>query len=299
MKNENWGKEILEGLKNKVNEIKEDASRDLEIMFSDTKEVMAIWKWTKRLSLIGIGVLITSTVTVTTGEYNTMKKELTQKISNREEDLQKFHKENNKLRIENIELNKQVEIAQAYLELDDTEKEIVDIKIDEVNKATEEQLAQEKAQKEAEEAAKKQAEEEAKRKAEEEEKTRKEEEERQKAEAEKKYIDATNFIKECADASGYKFDITRNGNKIDIYYNAGGDIKVSELIKQGISKEEIISMSGYDNLRNIYKETASSFQQQVNSLYSEDIIITIAVAFNGETCYKVDGNGNVIIDLLK
>ena len=184
MKNENWGKEILEGLKNKVNEIKEDAIRDLEIMFSDTKEVMAIWKWTKRLSLIGIGVLITSTVTVTTGEYNTMKKELTQKISNKEEDLQKFHKENNKLRIENIELNEQVEIAQAYLELDDTEKEIVDIKIDEVNKATEEQLAQEKAQKEAEEAARKQAEEEAKRKAEEEEKARKEEEERQKAEAE-------------------------------------------------------------------------------------------------------------------
>ena len=184
MKNENWGKEILEGLKNKVNEIKEDASRDLEIMFSDTKEVMAIWKWTKRLSLIGIGVLITSTVTVTTGEYNTMKKELTQKISNKEDDLQKYYKENRELKDEIEDLNKQVEIAQAYLELDDNEKEIVDIKIDEVNKATEEQLAQEKAQKEAEEAAKKQAEEEAKRKAEEEEKARKEEEERQKAEAE-------------------------------------------------------------------------------------------------------------------
>ena len=183
MKYEDWG-EILEGLKNKVNEIKEDASRDLEIMFSDKDEVITIWKWAKRLALIGVGVLITSTVTVTTGEYNTMKKELTQKISNKEDDLQKFHKENNKLRIENIELNKQVEIAQAYLELDDTEREIVDIKIDEVNKATEEQLAQEKAQKEAEEAAKKQAEEEAKRKAEEEEKARKEEEERQKAEAE-------------------------------------------------------------------------------------------------------------------
>ena len=184
MKNENWGKEILEGLKNKVNEIKEDASRDLDIMFSDKEDVITVWKWVKRIALIGIGALITSTVTVTTGEYNTMKKELTQKISNKEEDLQKFHKENNKLRIENIELNNQVEIAQAYLELDDTEKEIVDIKIDEVNKATEEQLAQEKAQKEAEEAARKQAEEEAKRKAEEEEKARKEEEERQKAEAE-------------------------------------------------------------------------------------------------------------------
>ena len=166
MKNENWGKEILEGLKNKVNEIKEDASRDLEIMFSDTKEVIAIWKWTKRLSLIGIGVLITATVTVTTGEYNTMKKELTQKISNKEDDLQKYYKENRELKDEIEDLNKQVEIAQAYLGLHDNEKEIVDIKIDEVNKATEEQLAQEKAQKEAEEAAKKQAEEEAKRKAE-------------------------------------------------------------------------------------------------------------------------------------
>ena len=183
MKYEDWN-EILEGLKNKVNEIKEDASRDLEIMFSDTKEVIAIWKWTKRLSLIGIGVLITATVTVTTGEYNTMKKELTQKISNKEDDLQKYYKENRELKDEIEDLNKQVEIAQAYLELDDTEKEIVDIKIDEVNKATEEQLAQEKAQKEAEEAARKQAEEEAKRKAEEEEKARKEEEERQKAEAE-------------------------------------------------------------------------------------------------------------------
>ncbi|WP_455938287.1 hypothetical protein [Gemella morbillorum] len=184
MKNENWVKEILEGLKNKVNGIKEDMSVSLDIMFSDKQYVLTVWKWTKRLTLIGIGALITTTVTVSNGEYNDMKKELTQKISNREDDLQKFHKDNNKLRIENIELNKQVEIAQAYLELDDNEKEIVDIKIDEVNKATEEQLAQEKAQKEAEEAAKKQAEEEAKRKAEEEEKARKEEEERQKAEAE-------------------------------------------------------------------------------------------------------------------
>ena len=183
MKYEDWN-EILEGLKNKVNEIKEDASRDLDIMFSDKEDVITVWKWVKRIALIGIGALITSTVTVTTGEYNTMKKELTQKISNKEDDLQKYYKENRELKDEIEDLNKQVEIAQAYLELDDTEKEIVDIKIDEVNKATEEQLAQEKAQKEAEEAAKKQAEEEAKRKAEEEEKARKEEEERQKAEAE-------------------------------------------------------------------------------------------------------------------
>ena len=239
-----------------------------------------------------VGGLVSCGNTVSQEEYNELQesnKEIEEKldsVSKERDDYKKLYEENK-------------EEAKLYLELDDNEKQIVDAKIDEVNKATEEQLAQEKAQKEAEEVTKKQAEEETKRKPEEEEKARKEEEERQKAETEKEYIDATNFIKECADASGYKFDITRNGNKIDIYYNAGGDIKVSELIKQGISKEEIISMSGYDNLRNIYKETASSFQQQVNSLYSEDIIITIAVAFNGETCYKVDGNGNVIIDLLK
>ena len=244
------------------------------------------------LGVTVVGGLVSCGNTVSQEEYNELQesnKEIEEKldsVSKERDDYKKLYEESK-------------EEAKLYLELDGNEKQIVDAKIDEVNKATEEQLAQEKAQKEAEEAAKKQAEEEAKRKVEEEEKTRKEEEERQKAEAEKKYIDATNFIKECADASGYKFDITRNGNKIDIYYNAGGDIKVSELIKQGISKEEIISMSGYDNLRNIYKETASSFQQQVNSLYSEDIIITIAVAFNGETCYKVDGNVNVIIDLLK
>ena len=159
MKNENWGKEILEGLQDKAEDIKNEA--DLWIETFPNGET--IFKWAKRLSLIGIGVLITSTVTVTTGEYNIMKRELTQKISYKEEDLQKYYKENRKLKDEKEELNKQVEIAQAYLELDENEKQIVDAKIDEVNKATEEQLAQEKAQKEAEEAAKKQAEEEAKR----------------------------------------------------------------------------------------------------------------------------------------
>ena len=93
--------------------------------------------------------------------------------------------ENNKELIEDKqELQNELDKAKDYLELDPTEKELVDAKIVEVNQATEDQLAQEKAQKEAEESTKKQAEEEAKRKAEEEEKARKEEEERQKAEAE-------------------------------------------------------------------------------------------------------------------
>lgn len=183
MKYEDWN-EILEGLKNKVNEIKEDASRDLEIMFSDKEEVMAIWKWTKRLSLIGIGALITSTVTVSNGEYNDMKDELNSKYEKQIQYTKNWREKSEYLQDKNNELNEQVKIAKEYLELDENEKKLVDAKIDEVNKATEEQLAQEKAQKEAEEAARKQAEEEAKRKAEEEEKARKEEEERQKAEAE-------------------------------------------------------------------------------------------------------------------
>ena len=183
MKYEDWN-EILEGLKNKVNEIKEDASRDLDIMFSDKEDVITVWKWVKRIALIGIGALITSTVTVSNGEYNDMKDELNSKYEKQIQYTKNWREKSEYLQDKNNELNEQVKIAKEYLELDENEKKLVDIKIDEVNKATEEQLAQEKAQKEAEEAAKKQAEEEAKRKAEEEEKARKEEEERQKAEAE-------------------------------------------------------------------------------------------------------------------
>ena len=98
--------------------------------------------------------------------------------------LEQFKTDNGILEDENEKLSKKVDTAKSYLELDPTEKELVDAKIVEVNQATEDQLAQEKAQKEAEEKAKKEAEEEAKRQAEEEERLRKEEEERQKAEAE-------------------------------------------------------------------------------------------------------------------
>lgn len=61
------------------------------------------------------------------------------------------------------ELQSKIDSAKDYFELDENEKALVDAKIVEVNKATEEQIAAEKAQKEAEEQAKRQAEEEAKR----------------------------------------------------------------------------------------------------------------------------------------
>lgn len=183
MKNENW-REILEGLKNKADKIKEDISLDLEIMFSDKKEAITVWKWVKRITLIGIGALITTIVTVSNGEYIDMKEELNSKYEEQVQYTENWKEKSEELQSENNELSKQVKIAKEYLELDENEKALVDAKIEEVNKATEEQLAQEKAQKEAEEKAKKEAEEEAKRKAEEEEKVRKEEEERQKAEEE-------------------------------------------------------------------------------------------------------------------
>ena len=77
--------------------------------------------------------------------------------------LEQFKTDNGILEDENEKLSKKVDTAKDYLELDPTEKELVDAKIVEVNQATEDQLAQEKAQKEAEEEAKRQAEEEAKR----------------------------------------------------------------------------------------------------------------------------------------
>lgn len=57
------------------------------------------------------------------------------------------------------ELNNKLEVAKDYLELDENEKPIVDAKIDEVNKATEEAIQKEREEKEAAERAAKEAEE--------------------------------------------------------------------------------------------------------------------------------------------
>ena len=61
------------------------------------------------------------------------------------------------------ELQSKIDSAKDYFELDENEKALVDAKIVEVNQATEDQLAEEKAKKEEEENARKAAEEEAKR----------------------------------------------------------------------------------------------------------------------------------------
>lgn len=72
--------------------------------------------------------------------------------------------ENNKELIKDKqELQNELDKAKDYLELDPTEKELVDAKIKEVNEATETQIAEEKAKREEEERIRKEAEEEAKR----------------------------------------------------------------------------------------------------------------------------------------
>ena len=100
--------------------------------------------------------------TVSKEKYDTLLKKYEDTVCQ----LEQFKTDNGIFEDENEKLRKRVDKAKDYLELDPTEKEIVDSKIVEVNQATEEQLAQEKAQKEAEEKAKKEAEEEAKRQAE-------------------------------------------------------------------------------------------------------------------------------------
>ena len=100
--------------------------------------------------------------TVSKEKYDTLLNNYEEKVC----ELEQFKTDNGILECENEKLRNRVDKAKDYLELDPTEKELVDSKIAEVNQATEEQLAQEKAQKEAEEKAKKEAEEEAKRQAE-------------------------------------------------------------------------------------------------------------------------------------
>ena len=189
-----------------------------------------------------------------------------------------------------------------YLELDDNEKEIVDDKIVEVNKSTEEQIAAEKAQKEAEEQARKEeeerkkAEEEAARKAEEE---RKAQEEAEKKEAEAPYDEAVVFIKNQAAQSGGVFNITRDGNTIYIECITPGSTSVSDLKDLGLDDATIVEMTSYQNVRDAADFLATTSQSEVRSIYASDINIVVSIEIAGEECYRVDGNGTVLYDLLK
>ena len=97
--------------------------------------------------LVGIsivGLVGCGEAKVSKEKYDKIKNELlVQKTENAQNKnkIKGLNKENDKLR-------EKIESAKNYLDLDENEKEIIDTKIDEVNKATEDQLAQEKQEQE-------------------------------------------------------------------------------------------------------------------------------------------------------
>lgn len=175
--------------------------------------------------------------------------------------------------------------------------------LDELKKEEgEEQIAAEKAQKEAEEQARKEeeerkkAEEEAARKAEEE---RKAQEEAGKKAAEAPYDEAVVFIKNQAAQSGGVFNITRDGNTIYIECITPGSTSVSDLKDLGLDDATIVEMVSYQNVRDAADFLATTSQSEVRSKYASDINIVVSIKIAGEECYRVDGNGTVLYDILK
>ena len=174
--------------------------------------------------------------------------------------------------------------------------------LDELKKEEEEQIAAEKVQKEAEEQARKEeeerkkAEEEAARKAEEE---RKAQEEAEKKAAEAPYDEAVVFLKNQAAQSGGVFNITRDGNTIYMECVTNSSTSASDLKNLGLDNETIVEMTSYQNVRDAADFLATTSQSEVRSKYASDINIVVSIKIAGEECYKVDGNGTVLYDILK
>ena len=264
-----------------------------------------IWKGNKT----GKGLIIITALLMVGGcsgeesytpeQYNELVSGYEQQIKDLEKEVNKQKDKANDLESENKDLKSK---TKDYLELDDNEKVIVDDKIVEVNKATEEQIAAEKAQKEAEEQARKEeeerkkAEEEAARKAEEE---RKAQEEAERKAAEAPYDEAVVFIKNQAAQSGGVFNITRDGNTIYIECVTNSSTSASDLKNLGLDDETIVEMTGYQNVRDSAEFLASTSQSEVRSKYASDINIVVSIKIAGEECYRVDGNGTVLYDILK
>ncbi|EKY26176.1 hypothetical protein HMPREF0216_02215 [Clostridium celatum DSM 1785] len=134
------------------------------------------------VGFVGCGESVTESV-----EYQ----ELESKYSELETEYEELETEYGELKKQDVEddktiknLQSQVDKAKDYLDLDQEEKKLVDEKIVEVNKATEERIAKEKAEKEAAEKAKKEEEEIAKKEAEEKAAAEKKAEEERKAQEE-------------------------------------------------------------------------------------------------------------------
>ena len=222
-------------------------------------------------------------------------------------------KNNESLIKDKQELQAKIDSAKDYFELDENEKEIVDAKIKEVNEATEAQIAEEKAKKEEEEKARKAAEEEAKRQ--EEEAKRQEEEAKKAAEEEAKrqeeeriaqeqaalqpYRDATAYIQQEANKSGYDFKVYLNEatKTIEISYDTG-DTSVSDLRELGYDDEYIKSMGDFESVySNCQVLAISCYTEAVANYGVVDIQIKVTMRIGGETICSFNQSGDCIYSI--
>ena len=229
-------------------------------------------------------------------------KELTEQVKVLENDNNILEGEKKSLEIKVDSLEDKVEIAKDYLDLDDNEKELVDAKIVEVNEATEQKIAEEKARKEQEEAERKAREEAEKKAKEEEEKAKREAEEQARREAEAKeaeYEEVETFVRKSALQSGYNYIITREGNIITCTLNAG-DVSISEAKRSaGVDSATLRNLLNYDSYVQGIVNGTIGMQSIVDSNFNTDVEIRMVVKYGGEKAIEVDGRGNVLYDILK
>lgn len=199
-------------------------------------------------------------------------KELTEQVKDLETNNKRLEDRNGFLENENNSLKKKVETAKDYLGLDKNEKELVDIKIAEVNEATEQKIAEEKAKKEQEEAEKKAREEAEKKAREEEERAKKEAEEQARREAEaQKYNTGLTYE-----------DIARNpaGNAGKLLTFSG---KILQVMKgNGVTQYRMAVDDNYDQV--VLIEIDNKLLSNGNIL--EDDHITIKGTFIMEYTYQ-------------
>ena len=229
-------------------------------------------------------------------------KELAKQVETLNKDNKELEDKNNSLEKEVESLEKKVEIAKDYLDLDDNEKGLVDAKIVEVNEATEQKIAEEKARKEQEEAERKAKEEAEKKAKEEEERAKKEAEEQARREAEQKeaeYKEVESFVRNSASQSGGNYVITREGNIITCTLNAG-NTSISEAKRNaGVDSATLRNLISYDSFVQDIVNGAIEIQSIVDSNFNTDVEIRMVVKYGGEKAIEVDGQGNVLYDILK
>ena len=229
-------------------------------------------------------------------------KELTEQVKALTRDNKSLEGKNNSLEKEVESLEKKVETAKDYLDLDDNEKELVDAKIVEVNEATEQKIAEEKARKEQEEAERKAREEAEKKAKEEEEKAKREAEEQARREAEAKegeYKEVETFVRKAALQSGANYIITREGNVITCTLNAG-DVSISEAKRNaGVDSATLRNLINYDGFVQQIISGTMDIQTAVDMNFDTDVEIRMVVKYGGEKAVEVDGRGNVLYDILK